>query len=195
MPVAAQPVQLFTWDAATRPPRLQIAWRSPSPHGTFYTRHADVDDAEALSAAQHDAIHSLGGVYYPPALLSAWASGLTPDVYESAMEVGETFFVATAHPNDARLLGFSSHHLVRQSHVVSVSVTGRAVRRGIGSALLSMATRAAVRFGADDVTIHALVPEMPFYAAHGFRETGRTLVRLRSGHQMDCVQMRKLLRG
>ena len=58
-------------------------------------RRAEASDVDAITEAHRDSIRSLGGAFYPPADVDAWQDGLTRDVYLSAMERGEVFFIAT----------------------------------------------------------------------------------------------------
>ena len=59
------------------------------------TRRANAQDASAIALAHTDSIRSIGPAFYPPDVVEAWGSGLTPDVYVNAMEGGEAFFIAT----------------------------------------------------------------------------------------------------
>jgi GNAT superfamily N-acetyltransferase len=74
-----------------------------------------------------------------------------------------------------------------------VYVRGRAVRRGIGTALLRLAEDHARAHGAKSIQIQASFAGVDFYKANGFEELGRGEARLLSGHSMPCVFMRKTL--
>ena len=53
-------------------------------------------------------------------------------------------------------------------------VAPHAARRGVGAALLAACERAAADAGFTGLALMATLPGEPFYAAHGFRATGRT---------------------
>lgn len=158
------------------------------------TRRADPADAEAIAAAHLDSIRSIGPAFYPPEVVEAWGSGLTPDVYVRAIEGGEVFFIATGQ-NDGNpaVLGFATHRVDDAQDGVSVYVRGGAVRTGIGSRLLRLAEGHARTHGAASIQIQASLAGVEFYKANGFEETGRGEALLMSGRSMPCVFMRKIL--
>ncbi len=158
------------------------------------TRRAHPDDAEAIALAHLDSIRSIGPAFYPPDVVDAWASGLTPDIYVKAMEGGEAFFIATG-PLDGRsvVLGFSTHRVDDAQDGISVYVRGGAARHGIGTALLRLAEAHARESGATSIHIQASVAGVEFYKANGFEEIGHAKALLLSGRSMPCVFMRKPL--
>lgn len=144
--------------------------------------------------AHLDSIRSIGPAFYPPDVVEAWGSGLTPDIYVTAMEGGEAFFIATGHINgEPAVLGFSTHRVDDAQDGTSVYVRGQAARRGIGSALLRLAEEHALTHGATSIQIQASLGGVEFYKANGFDEIGRGEAHLTSGRSMPCVFMRKLL--
>jgi putative acetyltransferase len=162
--------------------------------GEIITRRATAQDAEAIALAHLDSIRSIGPAFYPPDVVRAWGSGLTPKVYVRAMADGEVFFVATGHlDGGTAILGFSTHRIDDDQDGVSVYVRGGAARRGIGTALLRLAEEHARTNGATTVQIQASFAGVEFYKANGFEETGRGEARLMSGRSMACVFMRKTL--
>jgi hypothetical protein len=63
--------------------------------------------------------------------VAAWSAGLRPDIYVTAMDGGEAFFVATGTPDgELTVLGFSTHWVDDAQDGASVYVRGRAARRG-----------------------------------------------------------------
>ncbi|MGQ0735244.1 MAG: GNAT family N-acetyltransferase [Acidobacteriota bacterium] len=158
------------------------------------TRRADPSDAEAIASAHVDSIRSIGPAFYPPDVVEAWSSGLTPAMYIEAMEGGEAFFVAIGDLHgDSSVLGFSTHRVDEGEDGVSVYVRGAAVRRGIGTALLRLAEEHAWVQGARTIQIQASLAGVDFYQANGFQELGRGEARLMSGRSIPCVFMRKTL--
>ena len=158
------------------------------------TRRANPKDAEAIAVAHLDSIRSIGPDFYPPDVVEAWSSGLTPDVYIQAMQSGEAFFIATGClGGQTAVLGFSTHRVADEQDGASVYVRGGTTRRGIGTALLRLAEDHARAHGAKSVQIQASLAGVEFYRARGFHETGRGEALLMSGRSMPCVFMRKLL--
>jgi GNAT superfamily N-acetyltransferase len=162
--------------------------------GEVETRRAHPDDAEAIALAHLDSIHTIGAAFYPPEVVDAWGSGLTPDIYVKAMEGGEAFFVATGDVDGKpAVLGFSTHRVDDAQDGASVYVRGQVSRRGIGTALLRLAEEHALVHGATSIQIQASLAGVEFYKANGFEEIGRGEAVLMSGRSMPCVFMRKLL--
>ena len=159
-------------------------------------RRAHPSDARDIAVAHRDSIRSIGALFYPPETVDDWSSGLTGDLYVTAMERGEVFFIAVGALEGRRtVLGFSSHRIDEGQHGTAVYVRGGVARRGIGSALLRVAEAAARSAGATRIDVDASLAGVDFYKARGFEEVGRGDHRLRSGRQMRCVFMRKALAG
>jgi putative acetyltransferase len=164
--------------------------------GEFQTRRADPKDAEAIALAHLDSIQSIGPTFYPPDIVEAWGSGLTPAIYVKAMQSGEAFFIATGDLDGGMVvLGFSTHRVDDNQDGASVYVRGGAVRRGIGTALLRLAEEHARGHGATAIQIQASLAGVEFYKANGFQEIGHGEAVLISGRAMPCVFMRKSLTG
>jgi putative acetyltransferase len=156
------------------------------------TRRATTSDAEAIAIAHADSIRSIGPQYYPPAVVDAWAAGLTADLYVTAMRRGEVFFVAVGTiEGEQAILGFSSHRADAGQHRTAVYVRRAASRRGIGSTLYRLAEADALAAGATSIHVDASLAAVGFYKANGFDEIGRGDHRLRTGQTMACVFMRK----
>ena len=164
------------------------------PFGEVQTRRADPKDAGAIALAHIDSIRSMGPAFYPPDVVEAWSSGLTPDIYVKAMEDGEVFFIAIGPIDDNPAVpGFATHRIDDTRDGMSVYVRGMATRRGIGSALLRMVEAHAIAKGATSIQVEASLAGVEFYKANGFEETGRGDTLLMSGRPIWCVFMRKIL--
>lgn len=160
----------------------------------FHTRRADPGDAEAIAEAHLDSIRSIGPEFYPPDVVEAWSTGLTPKIYVKAMQGGEAFFVAIGQLGDEpAVLGFSTHRVDDAQDGASVYVRGSVARRGIGTALLRVAEAHARAHGARTIQIQASLAGVEFYKANGFEELGLGEALLMSGQSMPCVFMRKIL--
>jgi ribosomal protein S18 acetylase RimI-like enzyme len=158
----------------------------------FEIRRAGPTDVDDIAAAHLDSIRSIGPRYYEPKIVGAWSAGLTGELYARAMAQGEVFFIAVGTgAGKTEVLGFSSHRIDDGEHGTAVYVTGKASRRGIGSALFRLAEASAVAAGAASIHVDASLAAVEFYKIHGFEELGRGEHRLRSGRRMACVFMRK----
>jgi putative acetyltransferase len=161
----------------------------------FETRQAGPADVEAIAEAHRDSIRSIGPRFYSAGDVEAWAHGLTGELYLNAMNGGEVFFIATGRIDGRTVvLGFASDYRIKgTTHGTSVYVRGPAARRGIGSALLSLAHAHAVAAGAERIDVEASLAGVEFYRANGFIVLSRGETRLMSGHPIACVFMRKPL--
>jgi putative acetyltransferase len=158
-------------------------------------RIAKPSDVDAIADAHRDSIRSIGCDFYPANDVDAWQQGLSGDLYRKAMDAGEVFFIATGTVDGMPLvLGFASdYHIGGATHGTSVYVRGIAARRGIGTALLRRAEAHAAASGAQTIQIEASLAGVEFYRANGFTEVRRGETRLKSGHPIACVFMRKVL--
>lgn len=157
-------------------------------------RRATPADADGILAAHLDSIRSIGPGFYSTEIVELWSAGLTPDVYATAMQRGEVFFIATGDVGGTpAVLGFASHRLDDAQDGVSVYVRGIASRGGIGTKLLRLAEEHARAQGATSINIQASLAGVAFYRANGYEEVGRGEARLMTGRAMPCVFMRKSL--
>jgi len=162
--------------------------------GDVRIRPATPADAQAITLAHLDSIRSLGPAFYPGDVVESWGAGLCPDVYVTAMEGGEAFFVATGTlDGELTVLGFSTHRVDDAQDGASVYVRGRAARRGIGTLLLRHAEAHARAHGAKSLQIQASLAGVEFYRVNGFEELRRGEARLLTGQSMPCVLMKKAL--
>jgi putative acetyltransferase len=162
----------------------------------FRIRIASPADADRIATSHLDSIRTLGPLYYDQNIVDEWCGRIQPEMYTSAMADGEQFFVAVDEvAPDADVLGFSSTHASEKGHRLAVYVRGRAARRGIGSALLREAERAARASGATIINVDASLAAIEFYRANGFDALGAGAHRLASGAHMACVFMQKRLRA
>lgn len=159
------------------------------------TRRALASDAEAMALAHRDSIQTIGSAFYPPLVVADWQEGISAALYQTAMESGEVFFIATGEIGGRDVvLGFASDYCLEGStHGTSAYVRGLAARKGIGSALLALAEAHACAAGATRIQIEASLAGLEFYRANGFVEVGRGDIRLQTGKLIACVFMRKEL--
>ena len=146
-----------------------------------------------MAEAHRDSIRSLGALSYPSRVVDDWQEHVAADLYRTAMDAGEVFFIATGNIGGAsRVLGFASDYRIEaDTYGTSVYVRGLAARRGIGSELLHKAEENAIERGAARIFIDASLAGVEFYRARGYVELGRGTTKLTSGRPIDCVFMRK----
>lgn len=87
----------------------------------------------------------------------------------------------------ARLLDPASE----PARIRAMFVRGDWTRRGLGTLILEACEDAAREAGFDKLSLLATLPGFPLYQKYGFRETGRSLVALPDGVQLECVAMDK----
>ncbi len=160
----------------------------------FTFRPATPEDADGIAEAHIDSIRTLGPKKYSADIVAAWGARSTEErgarILES-MAKGEKFFVAVDKQD--RIAGFSGYRYEEKKHRIAVYVRGAAARKKVGLNLLSVAERAAWQMGAKEIYVDASLVAEAFYARQGFKKTGEGKHTLRSGHEMPCVFMRKIL--
>ena len=156
-------------------------------------RQAGPSDVDAIAEAHRDSIGSIGPAFYAAGDVEKWQEGLTGQLYLDAMAGGEVFFIATGQIDRTPLvLGFASdYRLGGTTHGTSVYVRSVAARQGIGTSLLRRAEDHAVAGGATRIEIEASLAGVEFYKANGYVEVAPARARLKSGHLLQCVCMRK----
>jgi GNAT superfamily N-acetyltransferase len=179
------------YNPATNSVEATVRVLPPVAVASFFVRRAQRNDAEGLASAERDALQSLFADSYPPDLLEAWAQRVTAESFRTAMDVGESYFVAIPQPHSRVILGLSSVRVVRDAFAVPVYVRQTAARQGVGRALHRLAEYEARARGATSLTIPAYLPGSFFYAALGYCEVGATTVRVSPTHHVACVTMQK----
>jgi GNAT superfamily N-acetyltransferase len=92
-------------------------------------------------------------------------------------------------PGDDRLL--DPH--AEPARVRAMFVRADWTRRGLGRAILESCERAARDEGFTNLVLMATLPGEPLYRAFGFRETGRPLLTLDDGVQLEGVAMERTI--
>jgi putative acetyltransferase len=161
--------------------------------GVFEIRQAEPSDADEIALAHRDSIQSIGSAFYSPEIVANWQEAIEGQLYLTAMDAGEVFFIAVGEAEGrSAVIGFASDYCIEgQKHGTSVYVRGRSARQGVGSALLARAEAHAVSHGAARIEIEASLAGVAFYEANGFVEVGRGETRLTTGRSMECVYMWK----
>ena len=162
---------------------------------SLFIRRASLEDCSSIAEVHVDSIRSLGARAYAQSVIEDWARPRTGDIYQLAMENGETFFVAVergARSSD-RLIGFSSYRIEDGKHRTAIYVRGDSARRKVGTALFRAAENEARSNGARELHVASSLCAVRFYKANGFEQLKAGEHILRTGRKMACVYMRKLL--
>lgn len=145
-------------------------------------RSGVAEDGERLLSIHRRGIMVLGKPYYTEDELASWAHGLTAQGYGQMMALGEIYEVACLP--DKGIVGFCS---TAHDEIKGLSVDPDYARQGIASALLA---RAVERLGIGRaLKLNSSLPGVPFYAHHGWQETGRSLYNTRGGLKILAVDM------
>ena len=158
-----------------------------------HMRPATVADAIAIIDLHFAAVHQTAGSFYPPEVLDNWSSQPGDTRYEQirrAVAKGEELFVIAEDASG--VIGFGSIVPTLQE-LRAVYVHPKAGHRGIGSQILAYLEQLALDQGAVQLQMDASINAEAFYSRAGYDVVERGVHRLRSGHEMACVKMKKRL--
>jgi putative acetyltransferase len=160
----------------------------------IHVRHAVIADAEAVVAIHHAAVHETAGPYYTPDVLEAWAVKPTTASCERVRgEISDERMIVLVAEIGRRVIGFGMA-VPANKELRAIYVHPDSGRKGVGAAILGRLEELAIARNVDRLHLDASVNAEAFYARHGYEEVERTVHRLRSGQEMACIRMTKLLR-
>ncbi len=164
----------------------QMAELADRPFGVRQASEADFDE---MATVHEESIRSLCGSIYSREVIEEWVAPISREKYLGAVAQGATFYVA----EDATvLLGFSEVHLAKgKEYNAAVFVSGRASRKGVGSALYRTAECQALREGAERIALNSSLAAVKFYEKNGFRTLHDGCSEMPSGSKMKIVRMIK----
>jgi putative acetyltransferase len=159
----------------------------------IYVRAAVPTDAEAILHVHNAAVHKTAGAYYPPEVLEAWAAKLTEENHQRVgRETADEEMIVLVAEVDARLAGFGMV-VPGDEELRAVYVHPAYGRRGVGTAILKRLEEFAAQRGVKRLNVASSINAEEFYARQGYEVVERTVHQLRSGQEMACVKMMKLL--
>ncbi|MEZ5557553.1 MAG: GNAT family N-acetyltransferase [Pseudomonadales bacterium] len=132
-------------------------------------RGAVIDDAAAIAAIFHDAIHELAAEDYGPELREAWAGANDPDRWRARIEAAHAagaarrFWVAEREDEVAGFCEFDA-----DGHVDTLYVSPRFAARGVASELLDQVERKARELGLRRIYTEASITARPMFEHRGF---------------------------
>lgn len=165
---------------------VQMVEMSDRPYDVRQASEADFDE---MATVHVESIRSLCSPFYTKAIIEEWIASVSREKYLSAVAQGATFYVAE---DEAGLLGFSEVHLAKgKEYNAAVFVSGRASRKGVGSALYRTAECQALREGAERIALNSSLAAVKFYEKNGFRLVHEGCSEMPSGSKMKIISMIK----
>lgn len=156
------------------------------PYGVRQASEADFDE---MATAHVESIRTQCGSFYSKKIIEEWIAPISREKYLGAVAQGATFYVAE---DEAGLLGFSEVHLAKvKEYNAAVFVSGRASRKGVGSALYRTAECQALREGAERIVLNSSLAAVTFYEKNGFRPLHDGCSEMPSGSKMKIIRMIK----
>jgi len=83
--------------------------------------------------------------------------------------------------------------VLERNEIRAVYVTGSASRKGVGQALLIALEDKAIELEIQKLGLRSSISAKSFYEKNGYKNLGKSFHKLRSGHEMDCFIMEKIL--
>jgi len=136
----------------------------------FTIRAAGPRDGARLHELHTAAVRRICAPHYAPEIIDGWLSNRTPEGYLPEIDRGAIFVVE----DERRIVGFGE---AAPGVVIAVYVDPTAVRRGVGSAIMSHALGIARRGHDGPIRIESTLNAARFYERSGFAEVGRSTVR------------------
>lgn len=159
----------------------------------FTLRRARVEDAPGICAAHVASIRGVCARDYTPEQIEAWCHGKRPELYVERMSGGSVNWYVVE--DSTGIGGFGDVDTAPPSlkpgwaEVRGLYLAPAFVGRGAGRALMDRMLADARAAGAAGVYVKGTLTAEPFYARCGFRATGRTTQRTRTGVEIPSVEM------
>ena len=156
--------------------------------GALTIRSAEDADATSIWRVHTAAIQETCGRHYPQEVIAAWVERLKPESYGGVLRRGG---VVVAE-DGTRVVGFGQIDLAT-GEIQAVYVSPDTQGRGVGAALLAHLEQLAGSQGLSRITLKATLNAEYFYAARGWRTTGRDLHKITQQIGLKCIAMEKEL--
>ena len=159
----------------------------------FHVRTAAAGDAEAIARIHHAAVHGTAAASYAPEVIESWAARLAEQTFEAVRgEILNDDFVVLVAEAGNELTGFGMI-AASAAEVRAVYVHPDHGRQGIGAAILRQLEQQAGERKIKQLHLSSSINAEAFYAKHGYHVVERGTHTLRSGREMACVKMSKVL--
>ncbi len=154
---------------------------------------AEVSDVEDIMNIHSLAVFETSAAFYPDETVRNWASPMTPEMekkYIDAIETSDDIIVVAKI--NGRTVGFG-WVAPKLSELRAVYVHPDFGRQGVGAQIVADLERLVVERGLKELELIASLNAEKFYLKHGYVKTGNCEHKIRAGHLMPCVKMRKIL--
>ncbi len=167
---------------------------SESQEQDITVRRAAEADASAIVQIHYDAVHLTASKDYDDEILNDWSAQTANRVKELELQIASNpedtdMFVAEIQGS---VVGFGEI-AANNNELRAVYVSPKAGRKGVGKALLNKIEETAIQKGLSELCLDSSLTAYDFYLANGFVKDEESYHSLRSGRQMKCVKMHKLL--
>lgn len=158
-------------------------------------RFATISDAEPILCAHYAAVHETAANDYPPEILDEWSTTVSAErieKFETQLRENADKEIVVVAEGDGKIVGFGAI-VPANKELRAVYVAPRVGGKGVGTAILHFLEDAARKLGVAELNLDSSLTAERFYAKQGYQVIRRGTHRLRSGREMDCVQMKKEL--
>jgi putative acetyltransferase len=157
---------------------------------TLLLREMCAGDAAEFLRVHHEAVRVIAAKDYAPEIIEEWAP--IPISNEAITRVA-------ANPdNEIRIVAELEGEIVGIAVIIQTGnelracyVLPKAVRMGVGSALVSRLEQIALEHGLEYLQLLSSITAEPFYTSLGYESLERSEHVLSTGGRMACVKMRK----
>jgi len=151
-------------------------------------RRAREEDAAGICEAHTRSIREICSSHYSASEIAAWTARLVPGAHLPAIQT-QVVFVAS---DEQGITGFGEFHPAT-GEIRAVYVHPRAVKKGVGAALLAALEDAARAAGVGAVHLVASLNAVGFYERAGFQVQGHSTLAMSPTVTIACVKMGKEL--
>lgn len=148
-----------------------------------------LNDAPFIVECRRAAILGKGPSHYPKEMLQEWAAEWKPEnlqrVHDGISEQNWIYIIAEA---ESQIIGFGIVH-PKKNMLGAVYVRPNEYGK-IGGIILSELYRLAQASGCTYLEMESSANAEKFYLDNGFKVISRGVHKMKSGHEMDCVNMR-----
>jgi putative acetyltransferase len=154
---------------------------------------AEISDVEDIMNIHTLAVFETAAASYPEEIVRNWDSPMTPEMekkYIDAIETNDEIIVVAKI--NGRTVGFG-WVVPKLNELRAIYVHPDFGRQGVGAQIVADLERLAAERGLKELELIASLNAEKFYFKHGFVKIGNCEHKIRSGHVMPCVKMRKIL--
>ncbi len=161
----------------------------------FVVEPALPSEAEHIVRVRNDAIRTSARPYYSDEMLEEWANPDSDSLRTRFLEAiqHEMKIVITLKTGN-RIIGFGIVDTTR-SYLGAVYVDPAWGRKGVGGKILEELESSAVDKGLDHLVLNASLNSHIFYEKNGYETIEKGFHVLQSGRKMECIKMKKCLKG